>query len=154
MDALETAQEVLDTILGYLGFAVTVEMDRESNTLNVATTGDAQLLIGHHGERLDEIQYLVNRVVQDRLDEAPKIKVDIDSYRAARDYEMIEEAEAAAARVLATGQALKLSPMNSYQRRLVHNHFKDHPDLTTWSPRDSARLKRVTISRKSATDGA
>lgn len=152
MDPLEVAQEVLDTILGYLGFAVTVDIDRESNTLNVATTGDAKLLIGHHGDRLEEIQYLVNRIVQDRLERAPKIKVDIDSYRAARDYRMIEEAEAAAARVLASGKPLKLSPMNSYQRRLVHNHFKDHPELRTWSPNDSARLKRITISPKSSSD--
>ena len=52
------------------------------------------------------------------------------------------------ARVIAGGAALRLSPMNSYQRRLVHNHFKDHPDVTTWSPKDSARLKRITIKPK------
>lgn len=149
MDPLETGHEVLDAILGYLGFAVTVEMDRDSHTLNVATTSDAKLLIGHHGDRLEEIQYLVNRIVHDRIEQAPKIKIDIDSYRAARDYEMIEEAESAAERVIATGNALKLSPMNSYQRRLVHNHFKDHPRIKTWSPSDSARLKRITVSLKS-----
>lgn len=150
MDPLETGREVLDAILGYLGFAVTVEIDRDSNSLQVATTSDAKLLIGHHGDRLEEIQYLVNRIVQDRLEGAPKIKVDIDSYRAARDYEMIEEAESAAERVIASGTPLKLSPMNSYQRRLVHNHFKDHPSIKTWSPSDSARLKRITLSLKEA----
>lgn len=145
MDHLDTAREVLDSMLGYLGFAVTVDVDREAGLINVATTSDAKLLIGHHGDRLEEIQYLANRIVQDRIPDAPKFKVDIDSYRAAREYRMIEEAEAAAARVVATGKPLKLSPMNSYQRRLVHTHFKDHPDITTWSPEDSARLKRITI---------
>jgi spoIIIJ-associated protein len=145
MDHLDVAQEVLDTMLGYLGFAVTVEVDRESGTVNVVTTSDAKLLIGHHGDRLEEIQYLANRVVQDRIPEAPRFKIDIDSYRAAREFRMIEEAEATAARVISTGTALKLPPMNSYQRRLVHHHFKDHPDIETWSPSDSARLKRITI---------
>jgi len=147
MDHLEVAQEVLDSILGYLGFAVTVGIDRENDMLNVASS-DAKLLIGHHGDRLEEIQYLVNRIVQDRIPDAPKFKVDIDSYRAAREYRMVEEAEATAARVIATGQAAKLPPMNSYQRRLIHNHFKDHPEVETASPEDSARLKRVSILPK------
>ncbi|MDF1860613.1 MAG: single-stranded DNA-binding protein [Verrucomicrobiales bacterium] len=145
MDHLETAREVLDSMLGYLGFAATVEVDRDGSVLNIATTSDAKLLIGHHGERMEEIEYLANRVVQDRIPDAPRFKIDIDSYRAARDYEMIEEAEATAARVIESGEALKLSPMNSYQRRLVHNHYKDHPEVETWSPQDSARLKRITI---------
>jgi len=147
-DPLETARETLDAMLGYLGFAVSVEADRESGTLNVLTTSDAKLLIGPQGDRLEEIQYLVNRIVQDRLPDAPRFKVDIDGYRATRDYRLIEETDAVAARVLATGEPAKLEPMNSYQRRLVHHHFKDHPRLRTWSPEDSARLKRITILPK------
>ncbi|MEM9281473.1 MAG: R3H domain-containing nucleic acid-binding protein [Verrucomicrobiota bacterium] len=147
MDHLDVAQEVLDSILGYLGFPVTVEVDRTSSTLNVATS-DPKLLIGHHGDRLEEIQYLVNRIVQDRIPEAPRFRVDVDSYRAAQEFRIIEEADSAAARILAGGKAVKLQPMNSYQRRLIHNHFKDHPEIKTWSPSDSARLKRITISAR------
>ncbi len=148
MDHLETGQEVLDTILGYLGFPVSVEIDREKNSLNVATS-DAKLLIGHHGERLDDIQYLTNRIVADRLGKgAKKFRVDVDNYRATQEHRMIEEAEAAAARVVASGKGAKLPPMNSYQRRLIHNHFKNHPDVKTWSPEDNARLKRISIVLK------
>ncbi len=147
-DPLEIARETLDAMLGYLGFAVAVEIDRENETLNVLTSSDAKLLIGPQGDRLEEIQYLVNRIVQDRIPGAPRFKVDIDGYRATRDYRLIEEAETAAARVLATGESTKLEPMNSYQRRIVHHHFKDHPQLRTWSPEDSAHLKRITILPK------
>lgn len=150
MDHLDTAREVLDTMLGYLGFAVALDIDRESDTINIATTSDAKLLIGQRGDRLEEIQYLANRIVQDRIPDAPRFKIDIDSYKAARDYRLVEEAEAAAARVVATGKPVKLEPMNSYQRRLVHHHFKDHPEVTTWSPEDSARLKRITVLPREA----
>jgi spoIIIJ-associated protein len=149
MDPLETAQETLDAMLGYLGFAATITADPENLTLHVASS-DGKLLIGPQGSRLEDITYLVNRLLLDRLPEAPRIHIDIENYLASRDYRLIEEAEAAAARVLATGQALKLEPMNSYQRRLIHHHFKDHPELRTWSPEDSARLKRITISRRQA----
>ncbi|MEO0414971.1 MAG: R3H domain-containing nucleic acid-binding protein, partial [Verrucomicrobiota bacterium] len=71
-----------------------------------------------------------------------------DYYRATAEQRMIDDAEHAAARVINTGEAAKLDPMNSYQRRLIHNHFKDHPEVRTWSPGDSARLKRITILKK------
>ena len=147
MNHLEVAQEVLDSVLGYLGFPVTVEIDRDSETLNVASS-DPKLLIGHHGDRLEEIQYLVNRIVQNRVPDARRFKVDIDSYRAAQEYKMLEDADAAAARAIATGQSVQLQPMNSSPRRLIHNHFKEHHKVETWSPSDSARLKRVSIIPK------
>ena len=144
MDHLDVAQEVLDTIFGYLGFVVTVDLDRENNSVNVATS-DPKLLIGHHGDRLEEIQYLANRIVADKMPNAKRFRVDIDNYRATREHRMIEEAEAVAAGVIASGKPNKLHPMNSYERRIIHNHFKDNPKVKTWSPQDNARLKRITI---------
>jgi predicted RNA-binding protein Jag len=38
--------------------------------------------------------------------------------------------------------------MNSYQRRVIHNAFKDDPDVMTWSPQDDARIKRITLKRR------
>ena len=38
--------------------------------------------------------------------------------------------------------------MNSYERRLVHNAFKDDPDVATWSPSDSARIKQITLLKR------
>jgi spoIIIJ-associated protein len=145
MEPLDTAQEILDSMLGYLGFAATVSSDRASHSLQVATS-DGKILIGRHGERLEEITHLLNRLLLDRLPEAPRVSVDIDGYLASRDFRMLEEAETVAARVVATGKTMKLEPMNSYQRRLVHKHFQDHPQIRSWSPEDSARLKRISLS--------
>jgi len=44
-----------------------------------------------------------------------------------------------------SGRPIQTEPLNSYDRRLVHNAFKNDPDVTTWSPPDDARLKRITI---------
>jgi predicted RNA-binding protein Jag len=38
--------------------------------------------------------------------------------------------------------------MNSYERRLVHNAFKDDPQVATWSPSDSARIKQITLVKR------
>lgn len=147
MNSFDHAQETLDTMLGYLGFAATVSADRETSTLHV-TSGDGPLLIGKDGERLEEIQHLVNRILLEHDASAPRVHLDINNHRAARDHRLIEEAEEIASRVVATGRTVKLEPMNSYQRLLVHHHFKDHPAISTWSPADDARLKRISLSPK------
>jgi spoIIIJ-associated protein len=147
MDYLDVAQEVVDNMLGYLGFVATIDVDRQNNTINISS-GDSKLLIGHHGERLDELQYLANRIVHDRVGECPKFRVDIDYYRATLEAQLIDEAEQAAAKAISKGESVKLDPMNSYQRMIIHNHFKNHDKVNTWSPNDSARLKRITIIPK------
>jgi predicted RNA-binding protein Jag len=38
--------------------------------------------------------------------------------------------------------------MNAYERRIVHNAFKDDPEIATWSPPDDARLKRITLRKR------
>ena len=40
--------------------------------------------------------------------------------------------------------------MNSYERRIVHNAFKDDPEVATWSPDDSARIKQITLLKRQA----
>lgn len=144
MEPLDAAQEILDAMLGYLGFAAVVTVDPANHSLHVASS-DGKLLIGPEGERLEQITHLLNRLLTERYPEAPRVQVDIENYLASRDYRMIEQAEEAAARVIATGATVKLEPMNSYQRRLIHTHFKDHPRIRTWSPEDNARLKRISI---------
>jgi predicted RNA-binding protein Jag len=39
-------------------------------------------------------------------------------------------------------------PLNSYDRRIVHNLFKDDPEIATWSPPDDLRVKRITIKKR------
>ena len=149
MENNEIAREVLDTMLGYLGFVAEVELDssRDENSIQVLT-GEPELLIGKRGERLDDIQYLVNRIVQSQDRQAPRIRVDIDHHREIQEQNPIDEAEHLAERVVHSGEPAKMPPLNSYHRRLVHNHFTEHAKIQTWSPSDPARLKRITFSLK------
>ncbi|MCB1237506.1 MAG: single-stranded DNA-binding protein [Verrucomicrobiae bacterium] len=156
METLETAREILDTMLGYLGFVVQVEFDDQEGDPGLQViTAEPKPLIGRQGERLEDIQYLVNRLLQVRLPDAARVRVDIDHYRSNQEYRLIEEAERLAERVVATGKSASMEPMNSFFRRKIHTHFAQHPAIKTWSPDDTARLKRITlIPRQSATGAA
>src|SRR5438094_318803 len=63
-------------------------------------------------------------------------------------YYIVQRVRELAERVRITGRSLQLEPMNSYQRRIVHNAFKDDPDVATWSPSDSARIKQIMLLKR------
>lgn len=138
--------EILDTVLGYLGFAFRIEeQSRDGNTVLQVYTSDASLLIGRHGQTLEDLQYLVNRLVQTRDLKAPRVIVDVEHHRAMRDDALILTVRQLADIVRNTGRPLQTEPLNSYDRRLVHNAFVDDAEITTWSPQDDARVKRITL---------
>src|SRR5689334_17992352 len=145
-----TPKELLDTILGYLGFVVQIEeMQNESGNLVLQIyTEESGRLIGRDGETLEAIQFLVNRLIQAKDKLAPKVMVDCEHYRSMREDKIVQRVRELAERVRISGRSLQLEPMNSYERRIVHNAFKDDPEIGTWSPNDSARIKQITLLKR------
>lgn len=145
-----TPKELLDTMLGFLGFVVQIEeMQNESGSLVLQIyTEESARLIGHDGETLEAMQFLLNRLIQSKDKDAPKVTVDCEHYRSMREDMIVQRVRELAERVRITGRSLQLEPMNSYERRIVHNAFKDDPDVATWSPSDSARIKQITLLKR------
>jgi spoIIIJ-associated protein len=152
-----TPKELLDTILGFLGFVVEIQesQNEAGNLVLQIYTEESGRLIGRDGETLEAIQFLLNRLLQSKDKDAPKVVVDCEMYRSMREDRIVQRVRELAERVRATGRSLQLEPMNSYERRIVHNAFKDDPDIATWSPSDSARIKQITLlKRQPKKDGA
>jgi spoIIIJ-associated protein len=143
-------KELLDTMLGYLGFVVQIEetQSEAGNTTLQIYTEESRRLIGRDGETLEAIQFLLNRLIQAKDKDAPKVIVDCEMYRSMREDRIVQRVRELAERVRITGRSLQLEPMNSYERRIVHNAFKDDPDVATWSPSDSARIKQITLVKR------
>ncbi|MDB2346345.1 MAG: single-stranded DNA-binding protein [Verrucomicrobiales bacterium] len=152
-EIISKAKDVIDTMLGYLGFVVQVEEDNThpGGGLHIFTK-EAEVLIGKDGKRLEDIQYLINRIVHQHYPKAKRLRIDIEHYRSMQDDALVQRVQEHADKVRQTGRAIKLWAMNSYHRRLIHNTFKEDPMIDTWSPRDSAKVKRITLIRKK-TDG-
>src|SRR3954470_11505222 len=143
-------KDFLDTMLGYLGFVVEIEeQTSEAGNLTLQIyTEESKRLTGRNGEMLDALQFLLNRLIQAKDKDAPKVIVDCEMYKSMREDRIVQRVRDLAERVRATGRSLQLEPMNSYERRLVHNAFKDDPDIATWSPSDSARIKQITLLKR------
>lgn len=154
MTPVEASRKILDTMLGHLGFHVDIEIQdsEEGPCLQILTT-ESKHLIGKDGERLDDLQYLVNRVLKKHFPKAPRIRVDCEHYRAIQEDKLSEEVRSVAESVKATGKTFKMRPLNAYYRRLVHNALIDHPEVESVSPEGEDRLKRILIRPKSADGG-
>jgi spoIIIJ-associated protein len=144
-----TPREALDAILGYLGFAFEIEeQERDGHVVLQIYTHDAELLIGRRGETLDDLQYLVNRIVQSGEAKSARVIVDVEHHRQMRDDALVATVRKLAEAVRTSGKPIQTDPLNSYDRYIVHNAFKDDPEVMTWSPQDDARVKRVTLRRR------
>ncbi len=148
----QTPVEVLDTILGYLGFVVEIQVqERDSHPILQILTHEPERLIGHHDVVIDDLQYLVNRVLAAQNPPGPRVVVDVEHHRAMRDDALVETVQHLAQAVRSTGRSIQTEPLNSYDRRIVHNAFKDDPEVCTWSPQDDARVKRITLRPRKTT---
>jgi spoIIIJ-associated protein len=145
-----TPKELLDTLLGFLGFVVQIEeMQNEAGNLVLQIyTEESRRIIGRDGETLEAIQFLLNRLIQAKDKDTAKVMVDCEHYRSMREDRIVQRVRELAERVRITGRSLQLEPMNSYERRIVHNAFKDDPEVATWSPSDSARIKQITLLKR------
>ena len=142
----QTPVEVLDTILGYLGFVVEIqEQERDGHQILQILTHEPERLIGRNDVVMDDLQYLVNRVLAAANPPGPRVVVDVEHHRAMRDDTLVEKVRHLAQAVRSTGRPIQTEPLNSYDRRIVHHAFKDDPQIATWSPQDDARMKRITL---------
>jgi spoIIIJ-associated protein len=142
----EAAVKVLDTMLGHLGFAATVEVQEgEEGPCLQIHTAQSEHLLGREGERLDDLQYLVNRVVRRHFPKAPRIRVDCEHFRSMSEDQLVKEVLGLAERVKASGKSFRMRPLNAYYRRIVHNALVDDPEVETHSPGGDERLKRIAI---------
>ena len=149
MERLSTlACEAAGSLLTPLGFSFTLSTEPYEDGISLLIESpDARFLIGEEGDRLDDLQYMVNRLVQARWGDAPRVRVDCDNYRARAEAKLLRRARSRAERVLKTGKPLLMEKLNAYQRRLVHNELATIPGIVTQSEDTDSRFKRITISR-------
>lgn len=107
--------------------------------------GDLAVLIGRHGRTLDALQMVVSSFMSNRMHFHYPLMVDVEGYKTRRKEKIESLARSAAARVKRQHAAVKLSPMNAYERRIVHLALLDDVDVTTHSEGEDPD-RRVVIT--------
>lgn len=139
---------ILETILTNLGFPCTVEeQNLEDTILLEVKTEDSGRLIGRQGQTLSDLQYIVNRIVFQQDQNAPKVMVDVGGYRAAAREALVKKAKEAAEKVRRWGDVVELEPMSAFDRRIVHQAIKDDAGVETHSVEVEGTEKKAILLR-------
>jgi spoIIIJ-associated protein len=138
----------LEQILVLLGFTATVEEHQiEDGLLLDIKTDDSGRLIGRQGQTLADLQYIVNRLLFQQDQNAPRVTVDVGGYRTQARDALIKKAKDAAEKVRRFGDIVELEPLNSFERRIVHQAIKDDPDIETHSVEVEGTDKKAILLR-------
>ena len=132
------AVEFLETLIADMELKAQITVTNgKGNEKFISINGDdVGVLIGHHGDTLDALQYLVNLVANKKEDENEdrnytKISLDIENYRAKRQETLETLARRMSEKVLKYKKSITLEPMSPYERRIIHSAVQNIEGVST-----------------------
>lgn len=150
-----TPQEVGDAAVAFMSdlaaaFGVegaTTELDVDGTDLDVRVGGtDVGLMVGPGGRTLTAVQDLARVASQRRLgDHDTRLRIDVGAYREKRRAALEQFAAKVAAQVIETGSPKALEPMQSADRKAVHDAVIEIEGVASHSEGDDP-TRRVVIT--------
>ena len=131
------ALDMIQNVVSDMGLDAKVALAKhEGDEALITVDGEsAGILIGHHGDTLDSLQYLANlsanRKIAGEKREYVKVTVDIEGYRAKREETLRTLARRMAEKVLRNKRSVMLEPMNPYERRIIHSEIQEIKGVST-----------------------
>ena len=131
------ALEFVQKLVANMGLDLTVTLaDGNNDDKLINIDGEnAGVLIGHHGDTLDSLQYLANLAANKKEEgvkrEYVKVTVDVEGYRAKREMTLRALARRMADKVLKYKKSVMLEPMNPYERRIIHSEIQHIEGVST-----------------------
>jgi spoIIIJ-associated protein len=118
----DIAADYLERLLDIVDYDGDIDLDVENDRAVVAIIGSGlQSLVGPRGETLDALQELTRLAVAQKTGVRSRLMLDISGHRQARRAELSTLASDTAKRVVDTGDAARLAPMNPFERKVVHD---------------------------------
>jgi spoIIIJ-associated protein len=121
-EAILYAKKYLEDLLSFFGLNTDVyaTSDDEVIQLSVPSTHLNGFLIGHNGDNMRSLQYLVSTALKNNNYGHTRVNVDIADYKKQRADRLREKAEVWVKEVRDTGKPMDLEPMNPADRRIIH----------------------------------
>lgn len=143
-DVAATASEFTRGLLNAMKLEAEVEAKPDGRRVILDVTGSGLgVLIGRRGQTLDALQELIRTAVQRRLKARVRLLVDVEGYRARRRASLADYARAMAVRAKERGTEIELEPMNSFERKIVHDAVSDVDGATSFSEGDEPDRKVI-----------
>lgn len=143
----EAATTFLQGVMDAAGVRASVRSTVDGDEIDIAVTGDdLTVFVGPKGATLTALQDLTRVVSQRRLgDHDTRLRIDVGGYRERRREALGRFAMKVANDVMESGTPRILEPMNSADRKIVHDTLASVAEVVTHSEGDDP-FRRVVVS--------
>ena len=137
-------KEFVKNLSTNMGLKINCEIRFDSTNVNVLLISDNNnILIGKDGKTLNAIQLILRQAMKELNQFGLKLIVDVGNYKFRKSKRLESEIKNICEEVINSKVEVKLDPMNSYERRIVHNIVSEYEDLTSIS--EGVEPNRFTI---------
>jgi spoIIIJ-associated protein len=134
LEPAEMLEDLLEEIAEGLRLDCDVEVEEGDGVLTGRLNGDdLGLFIGRHGQTIDAVQHLAQRIVFPEGPSSVRVVIDADGYRERRTQSLQDDADDAADEALQSGRPVELDPMPPWERRIIHEYLRERGDVETHS---------------------
>lgn len=134
LDPPEALQELLEEVVESLGLDAEVDVVEADGVLTGRLEGeDVGLFIGRHGQTIDAVQHLAQRIVFPEGPSTTRVVIDANGYRERRADALRAAADDAVEDALSMGKPVELDPLPPFERKIVHEYLRERDDIETHS---------------------
>ena len=133
-DIVDHIKELVKDITNDMGLTINIEVKKKDDILNITIYADNNaVLIGKNARTLNALTTIIKQSIYKEIDENYKFVLDVSEYKQKREWNLEKMAKRIAREVAKSGVEAKLEPMNSYERRIIHNTLGNNKKVYTES---------------------
>lgn len=133
-DVASLGKKLIEGLLEGFGINGSIEKKIRGNQISYKIHSDNNnILIGRRGHILESIQTFIKNSINNQIGLFVNIIIDIENYKEKQNYFLEKNVKRIARDVTLSKLPVKLDPMNSYERRIVHNALSKFEYIETLS---------------------
>ncbi|MDH4318464.1 MAG: hypothetical protein OEV64_08760, partial [Desulfobulbaceae bacterium] len=145
LEVINSIRTDLAEMLQLMGFPSAVDIQVTDNMVECVITGEHENeLVGEEGRILDSLQYLLRKMVNQKLPERMPLALDAGNFREQRINHLREQAIEFAEQVRENGKTKAIPALNPSERRVVHMVLQDDKSVRSRSVGEGL-FKKVLI---------
>lgn len=127
-------KDTINEIISLMGLTSNLEVRRRENNITITIfSNNNSILIGKNGRTISAIQTIIRQIIHSQVKSNLQIIIDVENYKEKRIKNLEYLAKKVAKEVAHTKVETKLDPMNSYERRTIHNVLSQNKYVYTES---------------------
>lgn len=117
----EIAADYLEELLDIADLDGDIDTFSEGGRAHISIVTEGDQLVGRDGEVLEALQELARLAVMTETGHRSRLMLDVAGYREKRRKVLQDLAQDAVSAVNESGEAVRLAPMNPFERKIVHD---------------------------------